>query len=175
MAWSTPRTWVATELVTAAYMNQDVRDNLTFLYAPPSARVYNSANITGVVTATLTALTFDSERWDNDTIHSTATNTSRLTATTAGKYGIWANVRWDSNTAGTQRIIRLRHNGSTLFASSTQAVAANIEQFIYSEWQMAAGDYVECMVYHDSGSNRTVEVSSPAGYAPEFGMTWRSS
>lgn len=27
MAWSAPRTWSAGELVTAAYMNQDVRDN----------------------------------------------------------------------------------------------------------------------------------------------------
>lgn len=28
MAWSTPRTWTTGELVTAAYLNQEIRDNL---------------------------------------------------------------------------------------------------------------------------------------------------
>ena len=31
MAWTSPRTWVTSELVTAALMNTHVRDNLTFL------------------------------------------------------------------------------------------------------------------------------------------------
>ena len=31
MAWVAPRTWVVGELVTAAFMNQDVRDNQTYL------------------------------------------------------------------------------------------------------------------------------------------------
>jgi hypothetical protein len=31
MAWTTPRTWVTSELVTAALMNTHLRDNLTFL------------------------------------------------------------------------------------------------------------------------------------------------
>lgn len=32
MAWTTPRTWVTNELVTAAIMNTHVRDNFTYLY-----------------------------------------------------------------------------------------------------------------------------------------------
>lgn len=31
MAWTAPRTWTTSELVTAAFMNTHVRDNLTFL------------------------------------------------------------------------------------------------------------------------------------------------
>lgn len=31
MAWSSPRTWVTSEVVTAAHMNQEVRDNLNFV------------------------------------------------------------------------------------------------------------------------------------------------
>jgi len=37
MAWTSPRTWVAGELVTAALMNAHVRDNLLVLKTPPSA------------------------------------------------------------------------------------------------------------------------------------------
>ena len=36
MAWTSPRTWVAGELVTAALMNAHVRDNLIALKDPPS-------------------------------------------------------------------------------------------------------------------------------------------
>ena len=32
MAWTAPRTWVASESVTAAMQNEQIRDNLTYLY-----------------------------------------------------------------------------------------------------------------------------------------------
>ena len=31
MAWSAPRTWVVGELVTAAFMNQEIRDNIEYI------------------------------------------------------------------------------------------------------------------------------------------------
>ena len=55
------------------------------------ARVHNSANIS-VSDSTWTSMTFDSERYDTDSIHSTASNTSRLTCVTAGKYLIIATL-----------------------------------------------------------------------------------
>jgi len=36
MSWSTPRTWVTDEVVTATMMNTHVRDNLNALKAPPT-------------------------------------------------------------------------------------------------------------------------------------------
>lgn len=36
MAWTTPRTWSANELVTATIMNTHIRDNLNALKSPPS-------------------------------------------------------------------------------------------------------------------------------------------
>ena len=35
MAWTTPKTWVASELVTASELNEQLRDNLNSLLAPP--------------------------------------------------------------------------------------------------------------------------------------------
>ncbi len=37
MTWTTPRTWVTNELVTADVLNEHVRDNLNALKAPPTA------------------------------------------------------------------------------------------------------------------------------------------
>lgn len=39
MAWSTPRTWSTSEVVTAAHMNQEVRDNLTAVFPDDEAGV----------------------------------------------------------------------------------------------------------------------------------------
>lgn len=49
MSWTTPRTWVAGEVVTAAIMNTHVRDNLSFLK--------NNQVIAGVLTSSGTVST----------------------------------------------------------------------------------------------------------------------
>lgn len=47
--YTTPRTWVASELVTASILNTHVRDNLDYLKARPVARV---SDLDGTVTST---------------------------------------------------------------------------------------------------------------------------
>lgn len=46
MAWTTPRTWVATAILTAAQLNTDLRDNLNSIIAatdPPTANLITRA------------------------------------------------------------------------------------------------------------------------------------
>ena len=53
MAWTTPRTWVTGETVTAALMNTHIRDNLNFLKTnPQSAFAAASADLTLTTTET---------------------------------------------------------------------------------------------------------------------------
>src|SRR3990167_858282 len=66
-------------------------------YGDVSARANNSGAI-ALTSGTATLMTLDSERWDTDTIHSTASDTSRLTATTAGKYQITGHVEFAAPT-----------------------------------------------------------------------------
>lgn len=133
-----------------------------------SARVYNSAAIT-ISNATDTALTFNSERFDTDTIHSTVSNTGHLTATTAGVYVISATIEFAANATG-QRTAWLRLNGATLIASLTfTAGAADGHAIaITTIYKLAATDYVEIGVYQDSGGN--LDVISGANKSPEFAM-----
>lgn len=51
MAWTTPRTWATNELVTAAMMNEQLRDNLNYLLNPNSFYVAS----TGTYTTTSTS------------------------------------------------------------------------------------------------------------------------
>lgn len=58
MAWTAPRTWTTTELVTAAMMNTHVRDNLVYLGGSSGAFVSTSATaFTNTAFADMDALT----------------------------------------------------------------------------------------------------------------------
>lgn len=128
------------------------------------ARVHNSANIS-INNNTVTALTFDSERWDTDTIHSTSSNTGRLTATTAGKYQITGHVVWA--TTPISGIIRVRLNG-TITIGSSQVIGDYRQMSITTLWDMSATDYVELFVFQLSGGALNINFLDNA--SPEFMM-----
>lgn len=48
--WTTPRTWVTSEFVTAAELNEQLRDNMNAVL-PVGSLIYRVANVTGVETA----------------------------------------------------------------------------------------------------------------------------
>ncbi len=52
MSWTSPRTWVATEVVTATLMNAHVRDNLNYLFTRPQAATALDINSQFSTTAT---------------------------------------------------------------------------------------------------------------------------
>ena len=132
------------------------------------ARVYNSANqIIG--NASWTNLTFDSERYDTDTIHSTSSNTDRLTAARAGKYIIIAQVKFAASTVG-MRGIRFLLNGATGISYLTRdANATAVDRLNLSTiYNLAAGDYVTVGVYQSSGGN--LDVIAAGNETNEFMM-----
>ncbi|KKL07858.1 hypothetical protein LCGC14_2581790, partial [marine sediment metagenome] len=134
-----------------------------------AARVFNSGNLT-ISTATDTALTFDSERFDTNTIHSTSSNTSRLTVKTAGKYSIWGNVSWGINTTGFRQVW-IRLNGSTAIGvvRKAQSESDAIIMQVSAPYDLAVDDYVELVVHQNSGGALNVEAAS--NHSPEFGMS----
>lgn len=107
-----------------------------------------------------TALTFDTELWDTDSIHDTVVNPSRFTAKTPGLYCFHASLDWTPNATGLRQIWWTR-NGANLteFAHVTDegsaSAAANRMQGQVT-LQLAAGDYVEFVVYQTSGGALTV-------------------
>ncbi len=132
------------------------------------ARVYNDAAI-DIVTATTTALTFNQERYDTDTIHSTSSNTDRLTAKTAGKYIITGHIRWEDNAAGF-RVLLITLNDTTDIASvnKQKADVLSPDMSIATIYELAANDYVTLEVHQNTGGN--LEVLSVGNFSPEFAM-----
>lgn len=142
-----------------------------------AARANNSATI-AVPSGTATIVTLDSERWDTDTIHSTSSNTGRLTATTAGRYWIGCHLEWAAPgvqaETGAIRRVAIRLNGATTIASndlfSSNGAFSNtvMQQTVSTHYNFAATDYVECLATQKVTSTLNIAVSG--NYSPEFEM-----
>ena len=111
------RTWVAGEVVTAAYFNANVRDAGNFWLTVPVAEIRQTV-AQSLTTAVGANITFDTEDTDNDNGHSTVTNTDRYVPKTAGRFQICGGVGFASG-AGTLRSADINFNGTTFAGCST--------------------------------------------------------
>lgn len=138
----------------------------------PAAGVYKAAG-QAIANATLTVLTFDSERYDNSEIHSTSSNTSRLTAPKAGVYMLDARMLWPSNATGV-RFMTIRLNGSETkrIAAERRAAIENTETTISAVFFLNAGDYIEILGYQTSGGSLTTEIGGAELAPQEASITW---
>lgn len=174
MAYTTPRTWVAGEYPTAAQFNAHIRDNIAWLANPPTVRVRQTVT-QSIPNATWTALTFTVEDWDTDGMHDTATNTTRLTAPTAGRYWVYGAVAYAPN-ATNSRLVGVRLSGTganppTRGATFQPTVTDGNNAHVHfaTEVSMTAGQYVEFVTYQNSGGALSTTVDSGD---PHFGMRW---
>ena len=131
-------------------------------------RVYNNANI-NLPHNTHTALTFNTQRWDTDTIHSTVVNPNRLTCKHAGRYLIVVNVKIDGNAAGFRNVY-FRYNGGDIIGENRQVGSALTDNVltVSTVWDLNVNDYVETIAWQDSGG--ALNCVYTAKYSPEFMM-----
>lgn len=158
-----------------------VRDDVVWLggdsasgNGKPMCRVYYLSD-TSVATATFTALSFLSERYDVGGCHSTASNQSRLTVPSGGGgvYQIGGNATFDANATGI-RELRIRLNGTTyIAASSATTVSASGGQSmnVSCDYKLTAADYVELVAYQTSGG--LLDVLASSNISPEFWWSWQ--
>lgn len=177
MAYTTPTTRSTGNVLSASNWNTDMVDNVKWLAhessgGAPMARVYNSTNFS-VATASLTAITFNSERFDVGSCHSTSSNTSRLTVPSGGGgvYEIGGCVQYAANATGV-RSTSVYLNGTTPIAvNSLPSVAAvAFAHQVSCFYRLSAADYVELCIYQTSGGNLNIEAAS--NYSPEFWFRW---
>lgn len=130
----------------------------------PAVAVKNSGTF-DPSTSTWVSVTWDSEDNDTDGMHSTSSNTSRLTVPSggAGYYLVIATIEFDTTTLAAgqagQYGVRIRYNGSTVFRTvfdDAEAPAdADLVMQVAGIPGMNVGDYVECQVYTTRDINVT--------------------
>ena len=138
-------------------------------------RVYNSADQT-ISTATVTELLWNSETFDTDAFHSTASATGRLTipADEDGKYLVIAQCNFQPRSNGGLNII-VRKNGSDAAWGGFDNPNDGQHATITDVMDLAAADYIQMFIYQNSGSTVTVYFHSTAGGGmnspSNFGLT----
>lgn len=149
--------------ITAAKLN-NIESGIYDAHFAPAARVYRTSN-QSINDSTLTAIAFDSEAFDTDTIHDTVSNTERLTCKTAGKYQINGTLLWASNAVG-YRSVYIYLNGAATIAVQQGPTISGISVFqtVSTIYDLAVNDYVELRGFQTSGGalNVTFQTGLPA-------------
>lgn len=169
-----PATWTTYMDLTATGANPVLHHPKFALNADGTAtsnrsrcRVFNSVN-QSISTGTPTALTFNSESFDVDGLHSTSSNTSRITIPTGGGNGVWvfiAHVKFAANGTGGRQAYIAKNGGAALgevwvTPSATNAVTATLA---FVESAPSAADYYEVVAFQTSGGALDIESNSGAG------------
>jgi len=167
--YTTPATAVAGTILTAAWLNTYVRDNVAWIATDsPACRAYSTIART-TATGVELALQLDAERFDNAGVHSVSSNTTRFTVPTGGggKYVCTGSMTWSTQAAGTYRACTLRLNGTTRLAQINTAPSAShgSDATVVAVYALQAADYIELSATQDSGF--ALNVNTQANYSPE--------
>jgi hypothetical protein len=146
-----PHTWTAGDDATSTNL-QSLTSAINFLTNPPRCKAYAGAAQT-LTTAVAAAVAFNQEEIDNDAMHSTVTNNSRLTVVTAGRYRVRGQVTFVSNSTS-YRTADLRATGTLFAAQAVQAANGTATKLqVEGEWVASVGDYFELYATQASGGN----------------------
>ena len=114
MPWTSPRTWTPRTKVTAAILNSELSGNLNQIASPPYCNLYATAATTMTTAGTTYAVAFDGEAADVGDLHSTTTNTSRITIGTAGLYEVHGGAGIAAQAAATRFAVIFLVDGSAV-------------------------------------------------------------
>jgi hypothetical protein len=172
---STPAAVAVSGVGAAGATGAIARSQHIHAYNPPCCRVYDTTGTQTTANNTVTAVNFNSERYDTDTMHSTASLTSRITFTTAGVYLVTGHLELTADTDFTEFLLGIRLNGTTSIAIAelgTFDSAINPALSIATAYKFAAADYVELIVRQRNTSAGTNTIRASGNYGPEFTATW---
>jgi hypothetical protein len=127
----------------------------------PACRVYRASN---QVLGGAGAILFTDEFYDNNAMHSTVSNTSRVTANVPGIYHFTANIR----TSVSGIICSLVHSSAGTI-DIRETTGTNNTALLSASYQMQAGEYVEIQI----GSAATVTANN--FYSPMLTAEWISA
>jgi hypothetical protein len=154
--------WTANKLLKGAGVNIDpVEEPMNI-----SCQVTHNAN-QSIPSATGTILAFNTENWDTDNMHDTATNNSRIYCTKAGKYLVIGAATFAVNATGI-RVGWLRKNG-IIVTDFRMAPVPNHYCSVFPVYvgDFVVNDYIDFAVYQDSGGNLDVLATA---YSPLLTM-----
>jgi hypothetical protein len=122
----------------------------------------------------LTAITFNNEIFDTDTMHDTLVNPSRITFKTAGIYLVIFQGMWMSSIATdptAKRLFYIKINGtSNIGVTGLAGIDESMMYSVQTIQKFNVNDYVEALVSQNTGLD--LNMLAYASYAPIFSAVW---
>jgi hypothetical protein len=169
------RTWVAGEIVTAAYMNANVRDAGNFMIGQPIAFL-RQATLQSIPNNAFTSISLDTSDVDSDGGHSNITNNSRYTGKTAGWFQFSGGISIVVNATGARGAAWAK-NGAAVSGGGAliQTVAATFPTWVAARTipiQLnGTTDFVEIQAFQNSGGALNTSTGS-ANDQPSMAVRW---
>lgn len=156
------------------WWNDEIAGSMVRLRHRPMCRITSGSPGTSVPNNTFTDVLCPNEDFDTDGLHSTVTNTNRITATRDGFYVVLAQANFPGNATGARQI-RFQLNG--VFTGS-QAAAAPIGTTGFSLQaielvRLPAGSWVSPQVFQSSGGSMDVSLQCSAFWVGDFRVSSR--
>lgn len=120
------------------------------------------------------AIAFDGEQVDDDNLHDTSTNNTRITANALGNYNVTASVEWASNGTGLREMRLVVGVGATIIACINEpAISTGGNHFmaISVAWEVtSSGAYIQLEVKQSSGGS--LNIISSNNYSPRLAVIY---
>ena len=176
MAWTAPSTWVAGAILTAAQLNEQLRDNMNFLAVPNMCRA-RSTTATGIPTSVATVVPLAAaDSYDTAAMHSPTVNNSRVTVNLIGVYSITGELYIEGFNSGSQRIIIIYKNGAEIQSVTVPPPGAFISRLNITilDYASSATDYYEMYAYHDraAGVGLNLSATGAGGETASLAVTY---
>lgn len=162
MPFASPAAIVTGTTISKTTFGDVVKADLDFLANPPACRVFHNAT-QSLADNTETTVAFNSERFDTDSMHDTATNNSRITINTAGLYLVGFGIGLAARGDFLVTYARIRLNGTTwLDTLLDQGNTTSTTPFLTGTtlWKFSAADYIELRVNQDNAGSAAVNIQA---------------
>ena len=161
MAWSTPRTWAASETVTATMMNQHVRDNLSYLYGVPSGGTFlRLTSNQSLSSGSESSVSWSSEVYDDLGAWTSGTN---ITIPSNGYYSFMLSLRFSMSGAynNFRYYAGVYNNTDTSWLSMYEGATSNANPqypgfMAYGEGNCDASDVILARAYQVTGVSQNI-------------------
>jgi hypothetical protein len=165
--YNTISTFTSGQVLTAAQMNE-IGTNVNNSRVPPLCLLRKTAT-QACNNGSFTAITFGAgeELYDTDGMHSTITNTARITPTTAGIYLFTGNVYLSAFPASGMAIRGFKNNSQQIFYSENSSATIGITGSAM-EYMNGTTDFVTLEVFYSHSGNLTTNASVFPGFQAAF-------
>jgi len=174
MAWSTPRTWLTGEIVTAGNFNLYLKDNLNYLYNIPRFKARQSTALTLFNGGVL--VNCNTEVYDTDNMFQATDGTCDIRRNGVHSFGTC--IREASNSGVGVREARIdNENEGSVIAFQVIRVGNDSAQakivHAYGESYVTTGNTISFWHYQNSGASIAADISNEA-YPSIYGA-WRGA